>query len=204
MTFIDKWYPFHISTLERCFKFNSCKCAIFKLWKKQQNQEIISTIPQPLSSVSPLSLFTNGNDRFPASIFILLLVKSIAFQGTKKIIFTACHSGKLKLAFTSPDVISTSPKSFWRAELISQFFCYLNSSKNITCPSGKLKTEFTSPVAKSTSPELSETTFFARCLHNYIWGLKKVRVPLFKQSLPVWAIIREYPTPPFRGLSAPA
>ena len=26
-------------------------------------------------------------------------------QGAKKIIFTACHSGKLKLAFTSPDVI---------------------------------------------------------------------------------------------------
>ena len=33
------------------------------------------------------------------------------YQGTKKIIFTACHSGKLKLAFTSPDIISTSPKS---------------------------------------------------------------------------------------------
>jgi len=32
-------------------------------------------------------------------------------QGAKKIIFTACHSGKLKLAFTSPDVISTSPKN---------------------------------------------------------------------------------------------
>ena len=33
-------------------------------------------------------------------------------QGAKKIIFTACHSGKLKLAFTSPDVITTSPESF--------------------------------------------------------------------------------------------
>ena len=33
-------------------------------------------------------------------------------QGAKKIIFTACHLGKLKLAFTSPDVISTSPKNF--------------------------------------------------------------------------------------------
>ena len=32
-------------------------------------------------------------------------------RGAKKIIFTACHSGKLKLASTSPDVISTSPKS---------------------------------------------------------------------------------------------
>ena len=42
-------------------------------------------------------------------------------QGAKKIIFTACPSGKLKLAFTSPDVISTSPKNFL-------FFCYSNSS----------------------------------------------------------------------------
>ena len=56
-----------------------------------------------------------------------------------------------------------APKTFWRTELISQFFCYSNSSKNITCPSGKLKTEFTSPIAKSTSPGLSDTTFFARC-----------------------------------------
>ena len=59
-----------------------------------------------------------------------------------------------------------APKAFWRAELISQFFCYSNSSKNITCPSGKLKTEFTSPIEKSTSPGLSDTiTSFARCIH---------------------------------------
>ena len=32
-------------------------------------------------------------------------------QGAKKIIFTACHSGKLKLAFTSPDVIQLAPKN---------------------------------------------------------------------------------------------
>ena len=32
--------------------------------------------------------------------------------GAKKTIFTACHSNKLKLALTSPDVISTSPKNF--------------------------------------------------------------------------------------------
>ena len=40
-------------------------------------------------------------------------------QGAKKRIFIACHSGKLKLAFTSPDVISTStpppPQTFWLA-----------------------------------------------------------------------------------------
>ena len=62
--------------------------------------------------------------------------------------------------------IQLAPKTFWLAELISQFFCYSNSSKNITCPSGKLKTEFTSPIAKSTSPRLSETTFFARWIYK--------------------------------------
>ena len=49
--------------------------------------------------------------------FIIFLSGSVReayvyMQGAKKIIFTACHSGKLKLAFTIPDVISTSPKNF--------------------------------------------------------------------------------------------
>ena len=38
------------------------------------------------------------------------IIHVIILQGAKKIIFTACHSGKLKLEFTSPDIISTSPK----------------------------------------------------------------------------------------------
>ena len=38
-------------------------------------------------------------------------------QGAKKIVFTAWHSGKLKLAFTSPDVISISPKKFLRSRI---------------------------------------------------------------------------------------
>ena len=55
-------------------------------------------------------------------------------QGAKKVIFAVCHSGKLKLAFTSPNVISTSPKNVLMSRLISQFFRNLNSSKNFTCP----------------------------------------------------------------------
>ena len=92
----------------------------------------------------------------------LLIVHSSDEQGAKKVIFTACHSGKLKLTSTSPNIISTSPKNVLISRLISQFFCNLNSSKNFTCPLGKLITEFTSPIAKSTSPGLSDTTFFAR------------------------------------------
>ena len=83
-------------------------------------------------------------------------------QGTKKIIFTACYSGKLKLIFTSPNIISTSPKNVLMSRLISKFFSNLNSSKNFTCPSAELITEFTTPIAKSTGPGLSDTTFFAR------------------------------------------
>ena len=92
----------------------------------------------------------------------LLIVHSSDEQGAKKVIFTVCHSGKLKLTSASPNIISTSPKNVLISRLISQFFCNLNSSKNFTCPSGKLITEFTSPIAKSTSPGLSDTTFFAR------------------------------------------
>ena len=33
-------------------------------------------------------------------------------HSAKKVIFTACHLGKLKLAFTSPNVISTCPPNF--------------------------------------------------------------------------------------------
>ena len=81
-------------------------------------------------------------------------------QGAKKVSFTACHSGKLQLACTSPQVISTSPKT-----LISRID--YNPSvigicpKNSTCVSSKLRTKITSPIAKSTSPGLSDTTFFS-------------------------------------------
>ena len=69
-------------------------------------------------------------------------------QGAKKIIFTAYHSGKLKLAFTSPDVISTSPKNFLTGRIDFIVLLLFEFLKNITCLSGKLKTEFTSPIAK--------------------------------------------------------
>ena len=56
-------------------------------------------------------------------------------QGVKKVIFKACHSGKLKLEYNSPNVINfqLAPKTFWWAEWISQFFfnllqCNFNAS----------------------------------------------------------------------------
>ena len=58
---------------------------------------------------------------FKRVLFSTSLKYAMGYQGAKKIIFTACPSGKLKLAFTSPDVISTSPPNVL-------FFCYSNSS----------------------------------------------------------------------------
>ena len=92
-------------------------------------------------------------------------------QGAKKIIFTACHSGKLKLAFTSPDVILTRPKNFLTSRIDFTVLLLFEFLKNITYPSGKLKTEFTSSIAKSTGPGLSDTTFFARCVDTLVASL---------------------------------
>ena len=91
-------------------------------------------------------------------------------QGAKKIIFIACHSGKLTKYITHMS-FQLAPKAFWWTELISQFFCYSNSSKNITCLTGKLKTELTSPITKSTSPGLLNTAFFACWRTNVHWCL---------------------------------
>ena len=90
----------------------------------------------------------------------------VCSQVAKKIIFTACHSGKLELALTSPDVISTSPKNFLTSRIDFTVLLLLKFLEKHHLPSGKLKTEFTSPIAKSTSPGLSDTTFFACWLCN--------------------------------------
>ena len=110
--------------------------------------------------------FIDGKRVYAANNFlkpIYSVPSSIATQGAKKVIFTACRSGNLKLTFTSANIISASPKNVLMSRWISQFFCNLNSSKNFTCPSGSLITEFTSSIAKSTSPGLWDITFFARC-----------------------------------------
>ena len=38
-------------------------------------------------------------------------------QGAKKVIFTACHSGKLQLTFTSPNIISTMPQKHFDEQI---------------------------------------------------------------------------------------
>ena len=91
-------------------------------------------------------------------------------QGVKKIIFTACHSGKLMLAFTGPDVISTSPQNFLTSRIDFIVLLLFEFLKKHHLPICKLETEFTSPIAKYTSPGLSDTTFFAHYLMPILKG----------------------------------
>ena len=140
-SFFQEWHAFTVKEVEGTITGEEALRYTYKLIFKQDLKEIrewgLFTDREGLMQMGRYHfqiLWTLGS---PFSFY------RTYFQGTKKIIFTACLSGKLKLEFTSPDIISNNPKPFWRAELISQFFCYSNSSKSITCPSGKLITEFT-------------------------------------------------------------
>ena len=55
-----------------------------------------------------------------------------------KIIFTACHSGNLKLTFTSPDVISTSPKSLLKSRIDLTFLLLFEFLKKDRLPLGQV------------------------------------------------------------------
>ena len=63
-------------------------------------------------------------------------------QGAKKIIFTACHLGKLRLAFTNPDVISTSPKSFSSSRIDFTLLLLFEFLKEHHLPVGQVKNRF--------------------------------------------------------------
>ena len=137
--------------------------------------------PWFLTHLSVLLLWKASEIQYPSEFYFQACVLTICgnakdcitrsvsewCQGAKKIIFTACHSGKLKLASTSLDVILTGPKNLLTSRIDFTVFCHSNSSKNLTCPSSKLKTEFTSPIAKSTSPGLSDSTFFAHWMFSF-------------------------------------
>ena len=60
-------------------------------------------------------------------------------QVAKKIIYTACHLGKLKLAFTSPDVISVSPKSFLKSGIDLTVLLLFEFLKKDHLPVGQVK-----------------------------------------------------------------
>ena len=69
-------------------------------------------------------------------------------QGAKKIIFTACHSGKQKLAFTSPDVISTSPQNFLTRRIDFTVPLLFEFLKKHDLPVGHVKNRIHYPASK--------------------------------------------------------
>ena len=86
--------------------------------------------------------------------------------------------GSIILAQTS---FQLAPKTFWGAEMTSQFFCNLNSPKNFTCLSGRLRTEFTRLIAKSTSPKAALEHYFLSTLDIII--IPPVMCPEFSKAL---------------------
>ena len=59
--------------------------------------------------------------------------------GCKENHFTAYHSGKLKLAFASPDIISTSPKSFSSSGIDFTLLLLFEFLKEHHLPIGQVK-----------------------------------------------------------------
>ena len=80
-------------------------------------------------------------------------IHHLQMQAAKKIVFTACHSGKLKLAFASPDVISTSPKSFLMRRIDFTVLLLFQFLKKHHLAVGQVRN----------SPGLLDTAFFACC-----------------------------------------
>ena len=112
-----------------------------------------------------------------SSSFSLWLQICMCYTGCKDHHFYSLPFGQAEATIYQPRCHFILPQKLRdeQNQLISQFFCYSISSKNITCPSGKLKTGFTCPIAKSTSPRLSDTTFFA-C---WLQFLSKLLIDLF-------------------------
>ena len=86
-------------------------------------------------------------------------------KGDTQVIFKSCHSGRLKLEYTSPNVISTSPKNILMSRIHFTVLLQFEFLKKLHLPIGQVKNKilFTSPIAKSISPMLSDSTFFAFC-----------------------------------------
>ena len=93
-------------------------------------------------------------------------------QGAKKIIFTACHSGKLKLAFTSPEIISTSPKSFLMNRIYFTVLLLFEFLKKHHLPVRQVKNRIHLPNSKIHLPQAIGHYFL--CTLNYNMYISKM------------------------------
>ena len=96
-------------------------------------------------------------------------------QGAKKIIFTACHPGKLKLAFTSPDVISTNPKSFLMSRIYFTVLLLFEFLKKHHLPVGQVKNRIHQPDSKIHQPWAIGHCFLCTlCMSRGYWCFKSL------------------------------
>ena len=128
MYFVCTWWIFFLHSLDVIAKWYT---KVFYLILSQQHENEINEAPSVIKNCTwsikmpwLITLTAMGQNNDKQTLWYtfhnkqyqsLQLSKKWLFsqqQGAKKIVFTACHSGKLKPAFTSPDVISTSPKNF--------------------------------------------------------------------------------------------
>ena len=78
----------------------------------------------------------------------MMVTSVVCSQAAKKIIFTACYSGKLKLAFINPDVISTSPKNFLTSRIDFTVLLLLKFLKKHLLPVVPVKNRIHQPDSK--------------------------------------------------------
>ena len=96
-------------------------------------------------------------------------------QGAKKIIFTACHPSKLKLAFTSPDFISTSPKSFLTSRIYFTVLLLFEFLKKHHLPVGQVKNRIHQPDSKIHQPWAIGHCFLCTlCMSRGYWCFKSL------------------------------
>ena len=67
------------------------------------------------------------------------ILKRVNPQGAKKVIFKACHSGKLKLEYTSPNIISSSPKNILMRRIELTVLLQFEFVKKLHLPVGQVK-----------------------------------------------------------------
>ena len=101
-------------------------------------------VPSPVGDVKLVSSISTFMPNDPNKVLL---------QGAKKIIFTACHSGKLKLAFTSPDRHhSTSPQNFLTRRIDFTVLLLIKFLKKHHLPFGRVKNRIHLPDSKIHKP----------------------------------------------------
>ena len=103
-------------------------------------------------------------------------------QGAKKIIFTACNQDKLKLAFTSPNIILTSPKSFLTSRIDFTVLLLFEFLKKHHLPVGQVKNRIHQPHSKIHQPRVIGPHFLCTLL-LYSPPLLKTNFSSFQSDL---------------------